>query len=156
VATGKVINQIPSAGSTVFTGDAVGLIVSLGVAPFSIVDIEGEVVALLNATGTVTAWRNRLNVGFTNTTKAAFVRVDTDRYHMTGKTRGVSCTIRVYGGSTKLEDLRTAVNKVVQTLTMKRTSTIANTGDVTCQYLPPEPETGWLSANVRLTIRVKE
>jgi beta-lactam-binding protein with PASTA domain len=156
VTTGNVINQIPSAGSTAFTGDAVIIIVSLGVQPFSIVDIEGEIVSLINATGTVTAWRNRMNVGFSNTAKAAFVRVDNDRYHMTGKTRNVVCTIRVYGGSSKMTDLRGAVDAIVQALTMKTTTTIASTGDLTCQYLPPEPETGWPSASVRLNIRVKE
>ena len=120
------------------------------------VDIEGAIVTILNGITGITAWRNRVPAGFTNTAKTAAVIIENDAMHLTGATRAVECSIRIYGGSAIASDLRAATDAIVAALIMKRTSVIAIAGGIRTQYLPPEPDTGWLSSIVRLSIRVKE
>lgn len=119
-------------------------------------DAQGELVTIINALEGITAWRNRLPVGFENTSAACYVRIQNDALHLTGATRNVSVVVRVYGGSAKASDLRTAVDTIISALTMKTTTTIAVIGDISRDELPPEAETGWLSANIRFNCRVKE
>lgn len=119
-------------------------------------DIQGELVSIIDALDGVAAWRNRLPVGFDNTSAACYVRIQNDVLHQTGATRNVSVIVRVYGGSAKTSDLRAAMDMIIEALIMKNTSTIAVIGDISRDELPPEPETGWLSANIRFNCRIKE
>ena len=120
------------------------------------VDIEGAIVTILDAIDGIAVWRNRLPAGFTNTSKAATVMVENDIHHLTGATRAATVRVRVYGGTAKASDLRAATDAVVGALMMKNTSSIAIIGNIRTQYLPPEPDTGWLSSTVRFSARIKE
>ena len=120
------------------------------------VDVEGAIVARINLISGITAWRNRAPVGFDNTSKIAVVIVNNDAYHLTARTRASEVQVRVYGGSSKLSDLRSATDSIISALNMKTTSSIAITGNIRNQYLPPEPESGWLTSIIRLSVRTKE
>jgi len=121
-----------------------------------VVDIKGKIVDLLNAVDGLTAWRNRLPVGFKNDTPTAVVTVQDDTFHQSGATRGVLVQVRIYGGSNSLADVRAAYESVVSALEQITTSEIAITGAMRGQELTPEPETGWVEYMLRFSVRVKE
>ena len=120
------------------------------------VDIQGKIVDLLNAVDGLTAWRNRLPVGFKNDVPTAVVTVQDDTFHQSGATRGVLVQVRIYGGSNSLADVRAAYESVVSALEQITTSEIAITGAMRGQELTPEPETGWVEYMLRFSARVKE
>ena len=122
----------------------------------TLTDVQGEIASLLQTSTGITCWRNRLPVGFANAAKTAFITIATDQYHVSGATRQVIIEVRIFGGSDKLSDLRTATEKIVQTLVALRTSAIAIVGDINAQELPPEPDTGWVSSLVRCAATIKE
>ena len=123
---------------------------------FTLTDVQSEIVDIIGDISGITAWQNRLPVGFENTSKTATVILETDTAHLTGATRAVFCKVRIYGGSGKLADLKSAVESIYGALAMKTTETIAITGGFVGQQLPPEPITGWVTYNLRFQIRTKE
>jgi hypothetical protein len=119
-------------------------------------DIQGEIVDIIHALPNITAWRGRLPVGFKNDTKTAYVTVTDDRHHVTGATRTVQVEVRIFGGSTKLSDVRATYEAIAEALLARTSNTISITGELTGQELPPEPDTGWVSYLLRFNAMIKE
>lgn len=119
------------------------------------IDAQGIIADLISGAG-VSAWRNRLPAGHENTAPAVQIETDDDNHHQTGATRLVRFTLRVYGGSMRLQDVRSTVNAVYGALLEHNSPEVARIGAITISEPPPEPDTGWPSAVMRFEARVKE
>lgn len=120
------------------------------------IDIQGEITAILNELSGITAWRNSLPAGFKNDTPTVVVKIDGDIFHQTGATRLLVMQCRIYGGSQHLADCRNVYESVVAALSNYNSATIASIGSFRGQELPPEISTGWPGYIVRFEARVKE
>jgi hypothetical protein len=121
-----------------------------------VVDIQGEITTLLNTLPGINAWRNRLPVGFKNTSAAVVVKVDADQLHQSGATRTAYLQCRIYGGSEHLVDCRNVYDSVVGVLNNYNSRTISSIGAIRGQELPPEPLSGWPGYIARFEVTVKE
>jgi beta-lactam-binding protein with PASTA domain len=155
VHVGYTISQSPVAGAHVAAGSTVNVVVSTGTAT----DVVNQIATYLDAViTTATTWRTTLPPGFGNTTPTLVVNVQATRSHNTNATRGVEFTIRVYGGSNKINVAAALAETVIDAINAASSRSVygfMRFGDLSWQELPPEPITGWpsclISGRVRTT-----